>query len=274
MFAGVFRAPVQPAELARAAGKEMDRRKKLGVGKVYAPTLYSVLLSPPDGEQLGGFSDTLAGELETYLIGYARDKGYELSIRPRVRFLVDEGLKLGRYEVIGELLSAEEIVAELGGPSTHAEPDDGYHRPDVAGPASAEPPQSPAFFDAEAPEGAVGAAAPTAVGAPGAASAPGAHTSQPHIATVTIKGIDHDIALTGERLVIGRLKACDICLADANASREHAALEREGDGWALVDLGSTNGTTVNGARIDRVRLRNGDRIVIGVSEIVFNEPRS
>jgi pSer/pThr/pTyr-binding forkhead associated (FHA) protein len=71
-----------------------------------------------------------------------------------------------------------------------------------------------------------------------------------------------DVALTGERVMIGRLKACDICLSDANASRQHAALERDGDGWTLVDMGSTNGTLVNGERTDRTRLHNGDIITI------------
>lgn len=247
MFAGVFRAPVQPAELARAAGKEMDRRKKLGVGKVYAPTLYSVLLSPADGNQLGGFARTLAGELETYLIGYARDKSYEFAARPRVRFLVDDGLKLGRFEIIGELMSAEEIAAELSD-------EDDRHMPQV--PSHPATPHDAAVrggvFDAEAID---------------FEEPPG------DLSTVTIKGIDHDIALTADRYVLGRLKNCDICLADANASREHAVLEREGTGWAIVDLGSTNGTLVNGEHIDRLRLRDGDVIVIGVSEIVFNGPR-
>lgn len=105
VFAGVFRSPVQPAELARASAKEMDRRKKLGVGKVYAPTLYSVLLSPADGEQLAGFADTLAGELSTYLRSYANERNYVLSTKPVVRFLIDDELKLGRFVVIGELLS-------------------------------------------------------------------------------------------------------------------------------------------------------------------------
>ena len=116
VFAGVFRSPVQPAELARACAKEMDRRKQLGVGKVYAPTMYSVLLSPKDGDALGGFAETLAGELATYLVGYARERDYALAARPVVRFLIDDELKLGRFVVIGELLSPEEIAAELGEP--------------------------------------------------------------------------------------------------------------------------------------------------------------
>lgn len=237
VFAGVFRSPVQPAEMARACAKEMDRRRKLGVGKVYAPTMYSVLLSHEDGEQLGGFSDTLAGELETYLVSYAAERSYELAARPHVRFLIDEDLKLGRFEVIGELLSPEEIAEEVGPPPG----DDTYFHPD-AEPAG-EPP---------APESPSGSSA---------------------IPTVTVPGVEHDIALAGERMVIGRLKACDICLPDANASREHAALEREGMGWAAVDLGSTNGTLVNGEKIDRVRLLDGDVITVGITELVYHEPR-
>ena len=250
VFAGVFRSPVQPAEVARACAKEMDRRKKLGVGKVYAPTMYSVLLSPKDGDALGGFAETLGGELATYLVSYARERDYQLAARPVVRFLIDDELKLGRFVVIGELLSPEEIAAELG------QPDESIHEPETVGPparAAQRTAVAPAVFDVEAPPASPAASA---------------------IATVTVPGMAHDVALGGERMVIGRLKTCDICLADAVASREHAALEREGAGWALVDLGSTNGTLVNGERTDRARLRDGDTITIGTSELIYHEPRS
>lgn len=261
VFAGVFRAPVQPAELARACAKEMDRRRKLGVGKVYAPTLYSVLLSPADGDQLAGFADTLAGELATYLVGYARERSYELSTRPVVRFLIDDELKLGRFVVIGELLSASELALELGGDpdaeSARATP----AQPSVAPPAPiptapiAEPIAAPAFFDAE-----------THVFDAPAAGEP--------TATIEVPGVQEPIALGGERTVIGRLQSCDVCLGDANASRQHAAIEREGSGWVLVDLGSTNGTLLNGEQVDRVRLRDGDIITVGVSRIAYHESGS
>lgn len=240
VFAGVFRAPVQPAELARAAAKEMDRRRKLGVGKVYAPTMYSILLSPEDGEQLGGFAQTLAGELETYLLGYARERDYTLPGRPHVRFLVDDELRLGRYVVIGELLSPEQIATETDKQSAHEAPADSV----------------PAHVPEAQPEDATSVFA--------AAPAP--------IATITVPGISHDIALAGDRMVMGRLKSCDIHLQDANASREHASLEREGHGWALVDLGSTNGTLLNGKRVDRMRLADRDVITVGVTELVYHHP--
>jgi hypothetical protein len=278
MFAGVFRSPVQPAELARAAAREMDRRKKLGVGKVYAPTMFSVLLSAQDGEQLGGFADTLAGELSTYLLAHARERGYELAHRPVVRFLVDDDLKLGRYVIIGELLSPEEIAAEMGGPAE----DNGYYRP---GESAVQMPSGPPVEAADAAvEPAPGAHSPAAdlmpppvttavfdAEDPGAADGP--WPGSPLMSTITIPGVAHDVVLRGDRLVVGRLKSCDVCLNDANTSRKHAVFEREGAGWAVVDLGSMNGTRVNGAKVSRVRLRDGDTITIGISELVYHEPR-
>ena len=294
-FARVFRAPVQPAELARKLGKEMDRGKKLGVGKVYAPTLYNILLSRQDDQALGGFAETLSGELETYLIGYAREHNYELATRPVVRFLVDKELKLGRFEIIGELLSPEELAQELGytpDPEPFAKPIERVPA-SFSGAAAAEPRVAAGVFDADgidfdltpgaasAAAGAIAGAAAVAAGV-GAAAAPRTPvqanptellTPTPPLATVTVKGGDGDVVLTGDRAVVGRLTTCAISLTDVNVSREHAAFEREGMGWTMRDLGSTNGTMVNGVKIDRQRLRDGDMIVIGITELIYHEPR-
>ena len=53
-------------------------------------------------------------------------------------------------------------------------------------------------------------------------------------------------ALEGSKVVLGRSKDCDIRVEDANVSRRHAELRREGSDWWLVDLDSTNGTELNG----------------------------
>ncbi len=262
VFSGVFRAPVQPAEIARAAAKEMDRRKRLGVGKVYAPTVYSVLLSPEDAEELDGFTDTLAGELETYLLGYADERDYELATRPRVRFLVDEGLRLGRFEVIGELLSPEEIAAQM--------PEAASATPSAT--ATGASPAAPGETDVEQAHSEPGPRFDDDVFAPTSDLTPVSVTEISRIATVTVPGIHHDVAITGSRAVIGRLKSCDVCLQDANASREHAAIERDGLGWTIVDLDSLNGTYLNGQRIERSGLKDGDVITVGVTELVFHEP--
>jgi hypothetical protein len=69
--------------------------------------------------------------------------------------------------------------------------------------------------------------------------------------------------MPGERFLIGRGEACDLVLGDLTVSRRHAELSRTTVGWLLSDLGSTNGTRVNGWRVSRVRIRPGDRVEIG-----------
>jgi hypothetical protein len=71
------------------------------------------------------------------------------------------------------------------------------------------------------------------------------------------------------RTVIGRSKECDVQLADPNASRRHAELRREGAAFWVIDLDSTNGLEVNGRRLKRAKLENGDRVTVGSTEIVF-----
>jgi pSer/pThr/pTyr-binding forkhead associated (FHA) protein len=70
-------------------------------------------------------------------------------------------------------------------------------------------------------------------------------------------------------VVIGRSSDCDVHLDDANVSRRHAEVRRIGDGYSLVDLGSTNGTEVNGQRIQETALMNGDVISVGTTRITF-----
>lgn len=78
--------------------------------------------------------------------------------------------------------------------------------------------------------------------------------------------------LSGERTSLGRSRQCDVHVADANVSRRHAEVRREGTDYWIVDLGSTNGTRVNDEGIERAPLRDGDRITIGATEIVFARP--
>jgi hypothetical protein len=70
-------------------------------------------------------------------------------------------------------------------------------------------------------------------------------------------------------LVIGRMPECDVALSDPNVSRRHAEVRRQGTGFVVVDLGSTNGTRVNGAQIKERPLNNGDEITVGASKLRF-----
>jgi pSer/pThr/pTyr-binding forkhead associated (FHA) protein len=75
--------------------------------------------------------------------------------------------------------------------------------------------------------------------------------------------------LSGSRVVLGRSRDCDIVVDDPNVSRRHAELRREGGGWTIADLGSTNGIKVNGRRVGEAPLAPGDRVTLGVSDLTF-----
>ena len=95
---------------------------------------------------------------------------------------------------------------------------------------------------------------------------------RPPTATVIVNdagGPARTVELRRDVLVIGRAADADLRLNDAGVSRKHAELRREGDDVVFVDLGSTNGSVVNGRRAERVRLSSGDRIELGRTTLTF-----
>ena len=68
---------------------------------------------------------------------------------------------------------------------------------------------------------------------------------------------------------IGRVPESTIVLSDPNASRHHAELHLDGDSFELVDLGSTNGSLVNGVRVSRQLLVDGDELTFGTIDLRF-----
>jgi pSer/pThr/pTyr-binding forkhead associated (FHA) protein len=65
-----------------------------------------------------------------------------------------------------------------------------------------------------------------------------------------------------DRFLIGRGRHCDLVIDSAKISREHAAIVRDGAGWAIEDLGSSNGTWHRRERIDRRRIADGDEFFV------------
>ena len=81
---------------------------------------------------------------------------------------------------------------------------------------------------------------------------------------------DRAFTLTGHPMSIGRESRNDVVVPDINASRSHAEIRMEPSGtWILSDLGSTNGTIVNGRKIKSAPLQDADRIIIGTTELEF-----
>jgi len=230
VFGRAFRTHVQPVELARKLAKEMDDHRLVSVSRVYVPNEYTIYLSPGDREQFSSYEDALRSELQEYIAEHARREDYALTTRPRVKFETDADLTDGVFGIATQMI---EPGAD-GAPEPSVEP----------GATMIYRPETPLPPPVPEPE------------------------PEPELtATLSFNGSAH--SLEKERIVIGRSKDCDIRLEDPNVSRRHAEVRREGEAYWLVDLDSTNGVAVNGARIRRSRLNEGDRITIGNTDLVF-----
>jgi hypothetical protein len=242
VFGRAFRSHVQPVELARKLAKEMDEHKTVSISRVYVPNEYVLYLSPRDREQFSNYEGSLLTELADYLSEHARREGYSLLSTPRVLLEEDADLDLGEFGIATRLVQPGR-AGEAGEEEMEA---------------AAEPSATRVFKPPPAATAAVTPAEAEKLGL--------AHETR---ALLNVGGKRHPLA--GNEAVIGRSRECDITLEDANVSRRHAELRRENGAWWIVDLGSTNGVEVNGERVERARLGHDDRIVLGRTELVFEQ---
>lgn len=78
-----------------------------------------------------------------------------------------------------------------------------------------------------------------------------------------------EFPLTADIHLVGREDPADIRVGEPLVSRNHARLERRGEAWVLLDLGSTNLTRVNGNRIGEAELHHGDEVRFGRARCLF-----
>ncbi|WP_333776757.1 FHA domain-containing protein [Saccharopolyspora oryzae] len=127
---------------------------------------------------------------------------------------------------------------------------------------STEEPQGVARPSAEIPE---------SVSIPRPAREPGAHVRRPQL--IYTRGPDAGTGFEVEPpCVLGRDRGCDAVLDDPTVSRFHAQLLLIGDRYVLADVGSLNGTFVNGRPVDRAELADGDAVWIGKFHLRFHLP--
>jgi hypothetical protein len=230
-FSRVFRSEVRPVEIARKLAREMEEHQHGSLSRVYVPNEYRVYLSLRDRERFISYEDALAGELGAYLLEHARRERFALLSAPVIQFETDERLGLGQFGIATRVVDADDLPAASARESGH----------------------TMVFSPAE----------PVAA---------------PHEAEETLRVRRALLLYNGHRLVvgpqgatIGRSRECEIVVDDANVSRRHAELRPRGAAWVLTDLGSTNGTRLNGRRIERREpLDPGDRIEVGASVITFD----
>jgi hypothetical protein len=261
VFGRAFRTHVQPVELARKLAKEMDEHRSVSVSRVYVPNEYTIYLSTQDRRQFASYEGSLIGELQEYLVEHGRREGYALLSPPRVEITTDADLAIGEFGIAARLAQPDADVPPLpGAMPTPAAP----APPSVPAPAT-----PPAALDAPV-------APPVPVPVPDATMIyrtpppeEGEPPGEPEREVVTLTMNGRALPVTSRSVVLGRSRECDVRVTDGNVSRRHAEVVQEGATYWLVDLGSTNGTELNGRTVTRAKLSDGDRITIGATDVVF-----
>jgi hypothetical protein len=235
-FSRAFRSEVRPVEIARKLAREMEEHKTLSLSRTYVPNEYRVYLSPRDRERFAEYEDALISELTGYLLEHARRERLVLMSRPLVEFETDDRLGLGEFG----------IQTRVVNPEPEFEEDEPVERESEASGRTMI--YSTAGRVAEPLEERARARQQTAL-----------------------------LLMGGKRLVVGpagatlgRSRQCDVTVDDPNVSRTHAEVRPRGGSWVLSDLGSTNGSRLNGHRVEGAEvLKPGDEIELGTTIVRF-----
>ena len=244
-FARAFRSGIQPIELAKAVQRYANDRQSVTADGVVVPNVYRVSVSEKDQERLSGFGSSLPRELGEVVIRTAAERNWILRGPVKVRIEVDENLRLGRYRLTGRIEDVSSVAPPPAQVSVSAG-SSGISRTRADSTAS-----RPAFDRTQV------------------VSAP---MATPKL-VVRKGGNDAGRAfpLTGHRVVVGRQQGAHLVIQDTTVSREHAAFVKRGLTWWVVDLGSTNGTLVNGVQAAEHPVAPGDRIELGEAVVEFVE---
>ena len=306
---GRGRGGIEPVKLAKRACKEMEHEKMIGVGHEYAPTLYNILVSPEDDAAMSGYYPSLAGEIETYLTGQGAQRGLVFDCPPLARFIVDDGLRRGKFDIIAESVSPA-IIAELRheemvrygiepdydnlddfdfdrahehsrsqAPRPEREPEPDFPAEDgFAGEPAGDNFDDPAFAAPMPAATSMPAPEENMFGDTADGDAAGQRTvmlnepviPEPQAVLYNLK-TQRVYQLRDDRTVVGRDTNCDVIIGDPSVSRHHAEVLHNDSGWLIRDTGSTNGIIVNGVATTQSRIYDGDIIDLGTTQLEFQE---
>jgi hypothetical protein len=232
-FSRAFKARVQPVELARKLAKEMESYKTVSISRTYVPNEYTVYLSREDRRQFSAYEPALLDELSAHLLEHAAKENLALLTRPKVAFETDKRLRMGEFGIQARLVKPAEDER------------DGASQGDLG----ATMVYSAARLRSDERQAQV--------------------EQKPRTRALLIAD-GKRFVIDRPRAVIGRSQRCYYVLSDPNVSRRHFELQLRDSDWYIVDLGSTNGVSVNGRRISTSQLSPGDEIVVGSSSLRFD----
>jgi len=270
-FAKVFKSEVQPVEIAGALQRECDNNATIwNRERTVVPNDFIVELSAPDYERLSPYSGQLGDELSGLVRDYAKQQRYTFMGPIKVHLEKADDLDTGLYRVRSRTLASSSSQDQPGrqafqSPGPQAAPPARPGHPQAPG-GYGYPPTSAPPMPAAPPPGARHG------GAPGPDRRPPATPSPPPNAQVRrwieINGTRHQISRP--TLVMGRSTDADVRIDDPGVSRRHCEI-RTGTPSTIQDLGSTNGIVVDGQHTTRATLRDGSRIVVGSTTIIYRQ---
>nr|WP_155073561.1 DUF3662 and FHA domain-containing protein [Streptomyces taklimakanensis] len=248
-FAKVFKSEVQPVEIAGALQRECDNNATIwNRERTVVPNDFIVELSAPDHERLSPYSGQLGDELAGMVREYAKQQRYTFMGSVKVHLERADDLDTGLYRVRSRTLaSSTSQPRPQSPPPPHGAPGGGYGYPPQR-------PAGPPPMPAGPPPGAPG----------GGGALPSAQTRR----WIEINGTRHQISRP--TMVLGRSTETDVRIDDPGVSRRHCEI-RAGNPTTIQDLGSTNGIVVDGQHTTRATLRDGSRIVVGSTTIIYRQ---
>jgi FhaA, N-terminal domain/FHA domain len=237
----LFHTRLQPVQLQRRLERAMETERRVGADRTYAPNRFRVQLHPDDLADFTSYQATLEDELAEELLARAHARGYALVDRPSVSLHANAAVTRGEVAVIAEVtdvrrgtLAAAEIDGGGSDPAAPAAGVLGVHTAVFEVPVRVAPPLG---LTVREPGGAARHLRPQAGG-----------------------------------LRIGRAPDNDLVLHDGRVSRHHGQLTARGGTWVYRDLGSTNGSFLNGVRVTEIALGPGDVLRLGDSVLTVEAP--
>jgi pSer/pThr/pTyr-binding forkhead associated (FHA) protein len=267
-FARVFKGGVEPVELAEALTHECDERRARGAKRTLVPNEFVIHLSDTDFQRLAPYRQALGDELATLVREHATAQRYTFVAPVQVSLELDPELSVGRYEIESAVAGQAPARGSTGPHGrTQVRPEPPAYQPPppvqvppiapipVRTPSEASRPTNPTHTGVELPRLIVSVNGSAQSGSPAAA------------------GQELTVTLARPLTVIGRGSDVDVQLADTGVSRRHGEVILQPNGHhAYRDLGSTNGSKVNGRKVHEVPLVDGDRIEVGRSVLVYRHP--
>jgi hypothetical protein len=233
-FSRAFRSEVRPVEIARKLTREMEEHRSYSLSRTYVPNEYRVFLSPRDRERFAGYESALADELAGYVLEHARRERMTLLARPMIEFETDDRLGLGEFGIQSGVIHPMQESEERSPPPAE------------------EPGRTMVYSNA------------------GRLAGPLEERARSRAETALLLMDGRRLVVGPAGVTIGRSRQCDVVLSDPNVSRRHAEVRPRGGSWVLTDLGSTNGSRVNGRTIEGTEvLKPGDEIELGSTVLEF-----